>query len=153
MFAYDRATKEARKRILRGFLETGRAPEMDEIARETDLTDDQLSSSLRKLEGGICLIMKGGDIYSFPPFANYVSRFPITVDGEQRWFAECAMESTSPSFMFPGREVTVNSECRYSGEPIEINQKDGMLLSYSPVGAVLHVGLPLRKWPVDPVDT
>ncbi len=153
MASFSPTDKDLRQYLLNQFLATGRAPAIDDIAEELSLTRGQVLESCRHLEGGICAIMHESQIYHFPPFANYQSAYPVTVDGQQKWFAECGMEVMGLSFVFPGKEVAVNTTCALSGEPIEIRQKDGKLLGQNPTTTRLHVGLPLRKWPTDPLGT
>lgn len=63
--------------------------------------------------------------------------------GKQNWYAECAVEACAISNMFPGKEVTVNSICRQTGEPVEIVQRDGKVLFYSPRTLRVHFGFPM----------
>ncbi len=81
------------------------------------------------------------------PFAAFKNHYPVWVDGEQKWFAECAVEACSISAQFPGKEVIVRSVCRQTREPVELVGRDGVLLDYSPATLRVHLGYPLRTLP------
>jgi len=53
-----------------------------------------------------------GEIFYARPFAAFRNHYPIWVDGQQKWWGECAVECCGLSAMFPGREVVVRSICR-----------------------------------------
>ena len=53
-------------------------------------------------------------IASFAPFNNLPTQYRISVDGEQKWFAQCGLESLAMTWMFPGKRVTVNAGGRLS---------------------------------------
>ena len=85
-----------------------------------------------------------GEIFYARPFAAFKNHYPVSVDGQQRWYAECAVEACAVSAMFPGAEVIVRSHCRQTKEPVTLLGRDGVLLDYSPRTLRVHLGFPLR---------
>jgi hypothetical protein len=90
-----------------------------------------------------------GEIVYARPFAMFKNHYPVWVDGQQKWYAECAAESCAMSPMFPGRLVIVRSVCRETKAPVELVARDGILLDYSPRTLRVHLGHPLRDIPKD----
>ncbi|MBJ8342043.1 alkylmercury lyase family protein [Antrihabitans sp. YC3-6] len=157
-----------RQRIMTQVRDDGTAPTIAELRHEFGLTADELSSNLHDLEAAICLARQDeehagsavfqdeplqtpqpalGEIVYARPFANFENHYPITVDGEQRWYAECAVEACAISGQFPGSEVVVESRCRQTGQPIRLVGRDGILLDYAPKTLRVHLGYPLRDMP------
>jgi hypothetical protein len=165
MASLSETAKRVRKRIMDQVLAQGTCPKVAEIARELSLSKDQLEPILRDLEAAICVAVQKdtharldyfqeeklhepvpeiGEIFYARPFAAFKNHYPIWVDGEQKWYGECAVEACSVSAMFPGREVIVRSVCRQTKEPVELIGRDGVLLDYSPKTLRVHLGFPLR---------
>ncbi|MCC7414406.1 MAG: alkylmercury lyase family protein [Gammaproteobacteria bacterium] len=86
-----------------------------------------------------------GEVFYARPFATFPNHYRITVDGEQKWYGECAVEACGISSSFPGREVTVTSICRQSGTPVEITGRDGVVLDFKPKSLLVHFGIPFRR--------
>ncbi|MFI1912034.1 organomercurial lyase [Nocardia sp. NPDC020380] len=157
-----------RQRVMDQIRKRGTAPSIAELRSEFELSDAELSADLRDLEGAICVarqdeehagssVFQGepldtpqpalGEIVYARPFASFANHYRITVDGEQRWFAECAVEACAISGQFPGSEVVVESVCRQTKEPVRLVGRDGVLVDYSPSTLRVHLGYPLREMP------
>ena len=63
-------------------------------------------------------------IASFPPFNSQPSQYRVSVDGEQRWFAQCGFEALACRWLFPGRTVRLDAPCLLGGEPLRIEMRD-----------------------------
>ena len=78
--------------IMKGFVETGRAPDFTEIAAELGVSPEEGRQALRKLFSvrGIpgWLYPKVDTVVSMAPFNNLPTPYRITIDGEQKWFAQ-----------------------------------------------------------------
>ncbi len=168
MAELTRSARAVRHRIMDQIRGEGTSPTMAELRSELGLTSSELASDLRDLEGAICVAVQDsehadsaefqgeplsapqpplGEIVYARPFANFENHYPITVDGEQRWYAECAVEACAISGQFPGAEVVVESRCRQTGEPVRLVGRDGVLVDFEPKTLRVHLGYPVREMP------
>jgi hypothetical protein len=78
--------------IMKGFVETGQAPNYAEIAAELGVSPEEGRQALRKLFSvrGIpgWLYPKVDTVVSMAPFNNLPTPYRITIEGEQKWFAQ-----------------------------------------------------------------
>lgn len=77
--------------ILRRFKETGQAPHYTELAAELKVSPDKGRKLMHDLiDTGLPAWFHPDTDYiaSFPPFNNLPTQYRITVDGEQKWFAQ-----------------------------------------------------------------
>jgi hypothetical protein len=77
--------------IMKRMVETGQAPHYTEIASELGIPAEEGRMALHDLfEAGVpgWLFPKTDLITSFAPFNNLPTQYRITVDGEQKWFAQ-----------------------------------------------------------------
>ena len=78
--------------ILKGFVETGQAPNYTEIAAKLGVAPEEGRQALRKLfkirgfSGW--LYPKVDTVVSMAPFNNLPTQYRITIDGEQKWFGQ-----------------------------------------------------------------
>jgi hypothetical protein len=169
---FNETEKKIRKMIMDRVLAEGSCPSTAELAEAHSLSPDQLAAALKNLEAGLCVAIQNrqhenikhfqdqrldvpppklGEIFYARPFATFKNHYPVWVDGDQKWYGECAVEVCGISMMFPGKEVAVQSVCRQTGEPVEIVGRDGKLLHYSPKTLRVHIGIPIRYFPDDAV--
>ena len=78
--------------IMKRFVETGQAPHYTEIAAELGVSPEEGRKAVHEL---FSIPMFPGWIYpntdyitSFPPFNNLPTQYRITIDGQQKWFAQ-----------------------------------------------------------------
>ena len=78
--------------ILQTFVKRGYAPHFTEIAREFSVRPDEGKKLLHELMDDTKLpiwLYPGTDlIASFAPFNNLPTQYRISVDGQQKWFAQ-----------------------------------------------------------------
>ena len=78
--------------ILKGFVETGQAPNYTEIAAELGVSPSEGRQALRQLfkTRGFSgwLYPKVDTVVSMAPFNNLPTQYRITIEGEQKWFAQ-----------------------------------------------------------------
>ena len=78
--------------VMRGFVETGQAPNYTEIAAELGVSPREGRQALRKLFSVRAvpgwLYPKVDTVVSMAPFNNLPTQYRITIDGEQKWFAQ-----------------------------------------------------------------
>jgi hypothetical protein len=77
--------------IMKHMTESGQAPHYTEIASELDVPVEEERKALHELFSlGIpaWLFPNTDYICSFPPFNNLPTQYRITIDGQQKWFAQ-----------------------------------------------------------------
>jgi hypothetical protein len=78
--------------IMKRFVETGQAPHYTEIATELGVSVEggrEAVNELFSLRGFPGWLYPTTDyITSFPPFNNLPTQYRITIDGQQKWFAQ-----------------------------------------------------------------
>jgi hypothetical protein len=77
--------------IMKRMVETGQAPHYTEIAKEMKVPIEVGRKALHELYSpGFpgWLIPNTDYIGSFPPFSNLPTQYRITIDGQQKWFAQ-----------------------------------------------------------------
>ena len=77
---------------LQRFIDTGSAPHYTEIAAELAMSTEDARQSLHELMsagvGGLWIHPGTDHIVGFGPFSNLPTQIRITIEGEQKWFAE-----------------------------------------------------------------
>ena len=138
--------------ILKRMVDTGQAPHYTEIAAALGVSPEEGRKTMHTLfESRVYgwLFPNTNFIASFAPFNNQPTQFRVTVDGEQKWFAQWAFESLAVSWLFPGKKVRIESPCLDCGEPITIEMRDGIIEKADPEGLIGHVSVPVSKWRPD----
>ena len=78
--------------IIKRLVETGRAPHYTEMAPELGLGVEEARKALHGLMAagvpGTWLFPDTDYISSFAPFSNLPTQYRVTVEGEQKWFAQ-----------------------------------------------------------------
>ena len=77
--------------IMKKMVATGQAPHYTEIAAELGVSPEKGRQTMRTLfKSGIYgwFFPKTDLISSFAPFNNQPTQFRVSVDGEQKWFAQ-----------------------------------------------------------------
>jgi len=135
--------------IISVFVERGQAPHFTEIAAHFGIPAAEGRKRLHELMAARLpnwLFPDTDLIVSFAPFNNLPTQYRISVDGKQRWFAQCGLESLATTWMFPGKVVAVNAPCLDCGEPLSVEILDGEIKRADPDGIHFYVDLPIKKW-------
>ena len=77
--------------IMNRMLETGQAPHYTEIGTELGVSPDEGLNALHELfsPGFPGWLYPNTDVItSFPPFNNLSTQYRITIEGQQKWFAQ-----------------------------------------------------------------
>jgi len=77
--------------IMQRFIQTGQGPHYTELAKDLGLEMEACRQLLHELvASGIpaWLHPQTDYIASFPPFNNLPTQYRITIEGEQKWFAQ-----------------------------------------------------------------
>jgi hypothetical protein len=135
--------------IMKAFVERGQAPHFTEIASKFEISPEEGRQRLHELMATRLpnWLFPGTDlIASFAPFNNLPTQYRISVDGEQKWFAQCGLESLAMTWMFPGKQVTVTAPCLDCGQPMRVDILDGVIQQADPGDIAFYVDLPIKKW-------
>src|SRR5262244_1472910 len=129
-------------RIMRGLVDTGRAPHYAELSRVMGLTVPDGRQLLHDVMQAYPIGWLHPDtdyIASFPPLNNLPTQYRVTVRGEQKWFAQCGFEATSVTWLFPGERVRIDAACLDCGDPLTVEMMDGRLTWIDPPTVVGHL--------------
>jgi hypothetical protein len=135
--------------ILTGFVQHGRAPHYTELGLQLDRRPEEARQALHELVnlGLPTWLHPDTDwIASFAPFSNIPTQYLVSVDGQQRWYAQCGFETLAISWLFPRRDIRIDCPCLDCGQPIRILMRDGRMLAVDPPTVVGHVNLSARRW-------
>lgn len=89
--ADESLVQQAYTTIQKHFIQSGRAPHFTELAKELEITPDEAKDIQQKAadEGVGCWISHDTDyIASWAPFSNIPTQYLVTIEGEQKWYAQ-----------------------------------------------------------------
>ena len=124
--------------VMRRVVETGQAQHYTELAAELEID----LPAARDLVHELVAITPGGThpgtdhLASFPPFNIQPTQYRVSIDGEQRWFAQCGFEAMAIRWLVPGRQVRIDAPCLCCGEPITVEMCDDDITSIAPTTTV-----------------
>ncbi len=135
--------------ILSTFVERGQAPHFTEMAAKFDIPAEEGRKLLHELMAARLpnwLFPETDLIASFAPFNNLPTQYRISVDGKQRWFAQCGLEALATTWLFPGKVVSIDAPCLDCGESLHVEILDGEIRKADPADIHFYVDLPIKKW-------
>lgn len=117
---------------------TGQAPHFTALAADLDVDLAAGRDLVHELVGVTPgWVHPGTDlIASFPPFNIQPTQYRVTIDGEQRWFAQCGFEAMAIRWLVPGRQVRIDAPCLCCGEPVVVEMLDEELSTIDPLDTV-----------------
>lgn len=136
--------------VYRHFAETGRPPDVEEVARRAGVDPAQVPAAYRSLRAQRLLLLEddGRAIRMAPPFSGVPTEHQVDVDGV-RYFANCAWDALGvPAALH--RAGRVRSRCGQGGEPFVLEVgRDGPEASTW----LFHCLVPAAQWWDDLVFT
>jgi hypothetical protein len=135
--------------ILSTLVGRGQAPHYTEIARHFGEPVEAGRKRLRELMAQRLpnwLFPETDLIVSFAPFNNLPTQYRLSVDGEQRWFGQCGLESLAATWLFPGKRVAIDAPCLDCGESLHVEIVDGEIEATDPGDIHFYIDLPIKKW-------
>lgn len=145
----DVLAQRAYTAVLEQFVETGHAPHYTTLAARLGVGSEEARGAVRRAAalGVGCWMTPGTDyVGSFAPFHSSVTQYAITVDGEQKWFAQCGLEAFAVRWMFPGKEVIIDARDLATAEPLRLRFRDEELLEATPDTMVGYINTPMWRW-------
>ncbi len=120
--------------IMGEIVATGVAPHYAELARTLGIAPVRAKAVIKRIIDLTPGWLHPGTDYiaSFPPFNNQPTQYRVSVDGERRWFAQCAFEALAIRWLVPGQTVTVDAPCLLGDDPLQIVMRDEEILSVDP---------------------
>jgi hypothetical protein len=139
----DEGVIEIRNRVYHGFVETGRAPRVDDIARDLGLRREEAEAVFRRLHDAHALVLEAGrlEILMLNPFSCVPTPHRVQAAGRW-WYANCGWDAFGILAAL-GLDGYVSSSCPDCAEPIEIDLRDGRPVRDE---HVFHVLLPAERW-------
>ena len=124
--------------VMRRVVDTGQAQHYTELAAELGIG----LAEARDLVHELVTITPGwthpgtDHLASFPPFNIQPTQYRVSIDGEQRWFAQCGFEAMAIRWLVPGKQVRIDAPCLCCGDPITVEMRDEDITIIEPATAV-----------------
>ena len=135
--------RDVRLAIMRGFVEDGRPPAPDELARSLDVAQIDAEAALRRLAEAHSIVLAPGTPYVW--MANPFSAIPTSYrvqSGGRRWFGNCIWDALG-ILAAVGVDGRISTTCPDCGEPLEL-RTEGERISGDE--AIVHYALPAARW-------
>ena len=137
-------TNDVRVEVYRAFVEDGRAPQVKEVSARLRLPLEQVAESLRELAGDhvIAFVPDTEDLWLAHPFCAIPAPFEVS-DERRSWDAICIWDALGILAVVDsdGQVATVCPGCR---KPIQVGVAAGVVKG--PADALVHFGVPARRW-------
>lgn len=135
--------KRLKTTIYQHFRATARPPAVAQLARQLDLSPDEVKAGLARLFTSRVLVLEadGVTIRMAPPFSAVPTQHRVTVEGRD-YFANCAWDALAIPAALKARG-TVYSRCERSGEPLRL---DVHLDVPPPSDWLFHCPVPAEHW-------
>ncbi|MFT5531242.1 MAG: hypothetical protein ACI91O_001262 [Candidatus Poriferisodalaceae bacterium] len=120
--------------IMEETVATGVSPHYAELATRFGISPIEVLARINGIMDVTPGWMHPGTDYiaSFPPFNNQPTQYRVSIDGEQKWFAQCGFEALAIRWLVPGKTVRIDAPCLLGGEPLSIEMRDEEILVMSP---------------------
>jgi hypothetical protein len=139
-----------RNHLYSRFVQTGRAPRVNEVATDLELTPADAEAAFRRLHDAHALVLEHNavEIRMLNPFSCVPSAWRVHAGGRS-WYSNCAWDSFAicAALHSDGR---IESSCADCGEPIEVDVRGRQALQ---VDLLFHVLVPASQWWDDIVFT
>ncbi len=147
----DAADLRLRNLVYGRFVERGRAPRVEELARELGEPAEAVELGLRRLHEAHALVLERSDpprIRMLNPFSAVPTAFRVRARGAW-WYANCAWDAFGvPAAL--GVDGRVSTSCPDCGESIELDVRGG---SPEADDQLVHLLVPAEAWWDDIVYT
>jgi hypothetical protein len=145
----DAADLDVRNATYRTFVDAGRAPAPEDVARAAGVSTNEVRAAWRRLHDEHAIVLDaGGAIRMAHPFSGVPTDFRVEASGRS-WFANCAWDAIGICAAL-GCDGDIETTCADCASPIGLAIRDTR-----PVDPTLlfHSLVPARRWWDDIVFT
>ena len=120
----DAQVLAVRNLTYRMFVDYGRAPTVDEVAREADLTSAEVEASWRELHRAHALVLNPAttEIRMANPFSAVPTAYRVHAAGRW-WYGNCAWDAVGICAALHA-DGSIETSCRDCGETIALDVRD-----------------------------
>lgn len=138
--------RELRKYVFDSFVESARAPLVEQIMQRFQLSREVVVERLQDLQASHHILLLPGTyrILMANPFSNIPSPFRVST-GSMQYYANCAWDAVAFHVMLD-RDVRISSFCHHCGTPIEFSLSRRKLGSNEGKDVIVFLGTPVSKW-------
>ncbi len=146
----DARDLELRNGIYRSFVETGRAPRVEDVARDYGLAREEAELALRRLHDAHALVLDAGtgEIRMANPFSAVPTPYRVEAAGRS-WYANCAWDAFGIGAALHVDGV-IETSCADCGDPLRVAVRDE---SPDDESLLFHCLVPAARWWDDIVFT
>jgi hypothetical protein len=139
----DESDLSIRNHVYQRFVETRRAPRVDDVAHELGLSRGEAEAAFRRLHDAHALVLEPGrlEILMLNPFSCVPTPHRVEAAGTW-WYGNCGWDAFGILAAL-GVDGHVSSSCPDCAEPIEIDVSDERPTADE---CVFHVLLPAERW-------
>lgn len=132
-----------RNAVYRFFVQTARAPTVEELSRELQLPASEVEWALGELAAQRALVLRPGstDVWMAMPFSAVPTGFRVLCGGRAYW-ANCAWDALGIPAMLQA-DAVVEADCPDCRAPMTVEVRGGLLASSD---GVIHFAVPARDW-------
>jgi len=128
--------------VYRHFIEIGKAPTLEEVSTEFDISKQQTIPFFQQLAVDQILVFeKDQQIRMALPFSNVPTQY-LVKSGDRSWWSNCAWDALGISAM-TGLDTHFEASCPDCGDLINIKIENGIV---SGDYGVIHFVVPAEKW-------
>ena len=146
--------KEVRKFIFDAFVNTSRAPVIEELINKFNIPRQQMVVLLHILEKKQWLVVQpsSNKILMLHPFSNITTSWIVKTDEGKSYYANCAWDSIAMHFSLH-KDVDIESYCLYCNTKIMIRLENGKFIDKKPKSTFIVISKPASRWWDNIVDT
>lgn len=137
-------TNDVRVEVYRSFMEDGRAPQTKEISVRLQLSVEEAAKALRELSDQDVIAFLPGteDLWLAHPFCATRAPFNVSVEN-RRWDAICVWDALGILALVQA-DGEISTFCPDCGKPLHLRVSGGAV--EAPARALVHYGVPARRW-------
>ena len=115
-----------RVEIYQHFARTTQAPSVDTLAKQLNVTTNEIEQGLTRLSAlhAIALKPDSFDIWMAHPFSSVVTDVPVETSRGRYW-ANCVWDAFGIPVVLELRDTSTPTRCAGTGEPVELGLQDG----------------------------
>jgi len=147
-------SQRVRHRIYQHFLDSGRAPVVEELMAEFQLSRAQIEEVLQELvtTRGIAVVKGTWRVLMAWPFSAIATPFTVHARGGN-YYANCSWDAIAFHAMLGNEAIVVDSFCHHCARLIHIELANGQAAVVEPPTTIVYLALRPTEWWEDIVTT